>query len=175
MDLHEGDWEHVDVIVDKQTGAPRHVLMARHDDEDELYDWDSPKIERRGSHIVVYVGFGGHASYSSCGIQQRASQKPLLGRILRLAHMFDYTVCPHPLLKAAPLGPVFTLGSTTPLVELRKDSWACWPGLFGERAIKHSAWKLDALRRRANGPFAPLRQKENAGVCADRGPASTAR
>jgi hypothetical protein len=79
----------------------------------------------------------------------------------------DYAVCPQTGLGAVaiPSGPVFDFApATTPLVELTRTSWACWPGLFGPR-LKVHAGLLDYARQAADGPKAPLRQAENTGLC----------
>jgi hypothetical protein len=179
-DLHEGDWEHVDIIVDPASERPAYVLMGRHGGEDALFDWNSPALAKQdGTHVVVYSGFGGHASYNTCGTQKRSPTRAISRAIVGTV-LYDYTVCPNPpvqnSLPPAPPGPVFTFPATTRMVELRRDSWACWPGEFGDNPL--SVRVIDFLRRRLSalgalelllnrigGPDAPLRQSENKGEC----------
>ena len=61
--VHEGDWEMVTVILDANgkpltAGYSRHCGGARR-------DW--AKVERRGTHPVVYVALGSHANYFGPG------------------------------------------------------------------------------------------------------------
>ena len=63
---HEGDWEAVFVVLDTDN-RPQHVIASRHVRVPHLYEpltlpWD--EVERvDGTHPVIYVGCGSHASY----------------------------------------------------------------------------------------------------------------
>jgi hypothetical protein len=67
---HEGDWEVIYVFLDQQE-RPRHVAYSKHVAIGPLYGpstavWaDVEKVE--GTHPVVYVGCGSHASYITKG------------------------------------------------------------------------------------------------------------
>jgi len=67
---HEGDWEVIYVFLDQQE-QPRHVAYSRHVAVGPLYGpstavWaDVETVE--GTHPVVYVGCGSHASYITKG------------------------------------------------------------------------------------------------------------
>ena len=67
---HEGDWEVVFVALD-DNAEPQHVICSRHVKVPLLYEpltaaW--AEVERvDGSHPVVYVGCGSHASYVEAG------------------------------------------------------------------------------------------------------------
>jgi hypothetical protein len=182
-DYHQGDWEHVDVLLDPASLAPRYVYMARHSGEDVAYDWESPdltrvgpadwlthdltKATRTGNHPLVFAGIGGHASYARCGRQPR----PLSARVAGVSlgvRIYDYTICPNPPASdpKAPAGPVVRLGPLTRLVAMRTDGWACWPGLFGDEVRSRDDKSVSAqISRTQNGPQAPLRQGENKAVC----------
>lgn len=181
LDYHQGDFEHVDVLLDPETQRPRYVYMARHSGENVAYDWDSPDLTRvaatdwlthdlrqpthSGTHPLVLAGFGGHASYARCGRQPRALSIKFHG-ISTGVRVYDYTICPDPLASdaQAPVGPVLRFGPGTPLVALRPDSWACWPGLFGRQLLPRDQSSLKGkVGREQNGPEAPLRQGENKG------------
>jgi hypothetical protein len=67
---------------------------------------------------------------------------------------------------------------STPLVDLARTTWACWPGHFGEATPAQIAnaklpetnpkrWEAKVVR--VAGPRSPLEQAENASVCR-RGP-----
>jgi len=63
---HEGDWEVVFVVLDRED-RPQHVIASRHVRVPFLYEpltlpW--AEVERAGgTHPVIYVGCGSHASY----------------------------------------------------------------------------------------------------------------
>ena len=61
MNDHEGDWELVTIFLDGQT--PVHAAYAAHTEGLRPYKWDDIQ-KYRGSHPVVYVGAGSHASYT---------------------------------------------------------------------------------------------------------------
>jgi hypothetical protein len=147
-DYHEGDWEHVTVLIDS-TGSPRYLWMARHSKEGMAIPWSQVSLDH--SHPIVYPALGGHPSYQGCGRHWRS----LLLRVVA-----DYVVC-------AP--GLFAFGyATTPLVDLSHVSWACWPGHFGLAGPGlHSATNFDDPTGLVlvAGPRSPLRQAENSGVC----------
>lgn len=69
---HEADWEQVFVFLAEQTHGdpiPVWTAYASHDfSGDNLRRrWDDPELERVGTHPVVYVGVGSHASYFQRG------------------------------------------------------------------------------------------------------------
>jgi hypothetical protein len=153
---HEGDWEHVSVLLSPSAGSrgvsysPRYLYMARHDNEGHVYRWSNPNLEWEGDHPVVYSAFGGHTSYRRCGPQARWPKKY---RVRVRLPINDQVICeaPSPKYRRAPVGPLFRFGPNTTLVELKRDSWACWRGRFGR--LKGGGVE--------NGPKAPLRQGEN--------------
>src|SRR5205085_6576736 len=57
-DYHQGDFEHVAVLLDARTHWPRYLWMARHGDEGLLLRWKSGKIQWSGEHPVLYAAFG---------------------------------------------------------------------------------------------------------------------
>jgi hypothetical protein len=52
-DLHQGDWEHVTILLDDKTQQPRWVYMARHSSEGQYYPWNSPLLTFDRGHLVV--------------------------------------------------------------------------------------------------------------------------
>jgi hypothetical protein len=161
-DLHEGDWEHVVVLLDAVTKAPRALYLARHDTEGVTIPWTSPTLSFDGTHPIVQAAFGGHPSYvNTCRGFPRARLK---------GQSSDWVSCG--------TGRYAFPAATTPLVDLARASWACWPGHFGEAQPRErtnaaipdfdaAVWSSKLLK--VAGPQSPLRQAENAGVCA-RGP-----
>jgi len=69
-DLHEGDWELVELVfaaddaAEALTQTPISVGYSQHDGG-ERAAWDDAKLEREGDRIVVYPGAGSHANYYS--------------------------------------------------------------------------------------------------------------
>jgi hypothetical protein len=146
IDLHEGDWEHVTVLVDR-TG-PKFVWMARHSSEGVLIPWDQIQRDPNGNPIV-YPAFGGHPSYPSCGAHPRA---------ITAAAVYDYVVC----------GDLYTFTArTTRLVDLAHVSWSCWPGHFGTTVGTTGSGNADDPTGQilVAGPGSPLLQGENQHVC----------
>ena len=68
-DLHEGDWEGMQIAFDDaetpaqalEQGPTRMVLFQHRGGEQA--DWDDPKVEKRGTHPVVYPAAGSHATF----------------------------------------------------------------------------------------------------------------
>jgi hypothetical protein len=160
VDLHQGDWEHVTVLLDQHTLHPVALYMARHADEGVFVPWTRKALsfDPQG-HPIVQGAFGGHPSYpNSCG--GRSRQKHLAGVLL------DWVVCGS--------GRFAFPASTTPLVDLASPQtrWSCWPGHFGEaKAGRESALANADIFARTDfnyvhvaGPRAPLQQAENGSV-----------
>ncbi|MCP3856467.1 MAG: Vps62-related protein [Actinomycetia bacterium] len=65
---HESDWEGVQLLFDASSieqalaGEPVSVGYAQHEGGERAH-WDSSKLERDGTHPVVYSSAGSHASY----------------------------------------------------------------------------------------------------------------
>jgi len=161
VDLHQGDWEHVDVLLDPRTHAPLWIYLARHSYEGQFIPWDSPQIQFDQGHPLLQAAFGGHPTYlAGCGARPRPVTYDLTS---------DWLSCGS--------GRFAFRAATTPLVDmadLTRTPWACWPGYFGEASTK---LEVEAAGQPENvidsakhfvfvaGPRAPLRQAENGGVC----------
>lgn len=67
---HESDWEFVQLVFPAESAeealgvTPLAAGYAQHSGG-EAADWDDPRLERVGSHPVVYVAAGSHASFFS--------------------------------------------------------------------------------------------------------------
>jgi hypothetical protein len=67
-DLHEGDWEGMQIAFDADTPAealeqgPSQVALFQHAGG-ERADWDDDKVQKDGSHPVVYPAAGSHATF----------------------------------------------------------------------------------------------------------------
>jgi len=132
------------VVRDLETGAhlsdfvglvlsasrqPRYVFMSRHKAENEgrAFNWEDAGLERLqadgrsqdGSHVLVAVAEGSHANYERCGRQPRDAEGAF--QIIGVSAPFDdHADCGGARLAAA-----------TPLIDLAREPWACWPGRYG--------------------------------------------
>jgi hypothetical protein len=67
-DLHEGDWEGMQITFDAATPEealetePSEMILFQHAGG-ERAGWDDPKVEKEGSHPVVYPAAGSHATF----------------------------------------------------------------------------------------------------------------
>lgn len=155
-DLHQGDWEHVDVLIAPLTHRPEWLYLARHSNEGVFERWGSAAVPLDGTHPIIQAAFGGHPSYTGCGQQHRRTPVPLS----------DWVVCGY--------GRFAFRGATTPLVDLRAASWGCWRGHFGYAGPDTISSANESFLDRAStsyyrvaGPPTPLRQAENSklGLC----------
>jgi len=164
-DLHQGDWEHITILLDKKTRRPLWVYMARHSSEGEYYPWDSKLLTFDHGHVVVQAALGGHPTYDAhCRESLRTA--PALGLIR--GRVADWIVCGS--------GRLAFRWQTTPLVDIAKAPWACWEGHFGEATRSEiGAAKLNegSFQRTIDadydvaGPRSPLWQAENGRLAAD--------
>ncbi len=137
--FHEGDFEHVSVLLDPRTGQPQYLRMARHGaGEAATFRWGDPRVSWDGEHPIVDAALGSHATYEHACV--RIARRPLP----------DWTACEPGLFTFAAPG--------TPLVDLDTVPWSCWPGRFGQRGPSAAS---EVLHYAVGGPQAPLRQDEN--------------
>ncbi len=59
---HEGDWEMVQVVLDREDLAPQRVVLSQHYGFGQEY-WDEGVDADNGTHPVVMVSRGSHANY----------------------------------------------------------------------------------------------------------------
>jgi hypothetical protein len=70
---HEGDWEMIQIMFDASSASealertPTEVGYSQHDGAEKA-DWDSSKLETRGTHPIVYPGRGSHANFFSSSL-----------------------------------------------------------------------------------------------------------
>jgi hypothetical protein len=155
-DLHQGDWEHVDVLADPVTHAPRWLYLARHSNEGTFVPWGGLGNALVGTHPIIQAAFGGHPSYLGCSEHHRNTPVPLS----------DWVVCGYARFAFR--------ATTTSLVDLRAMPWACWQGHFGYAGPGTISTVHSSLLDQAStnyfdvaGPPSPLRQAENRklGLC----------
>jgi hypothetical protein len=158
VDLHQGDWEHIDVLLNATTLAPEWLYMARHSNEGQFVQWGSPSLALDDGHPLVQAALGGHPTYQpGCGAQVRNQPGAVL---------VDWLACGS--------GRFAFRAQTTPLVDIAHQPWACWRGHFGTAATSEERKNLrleatkgesvvDQLRGQVYvaGPLAPATQGEN--------------
>ena len=164
-DLHQGDWEHITILLDYKTRQPLWVYTARHSNEGKYYPWNSPQLTFDQGHVVIQAAFGGHPSYpATCREGLRFA--PALG-VIR-GRVADWIVCGS--------GRYAFRWQTTPLVDIAKAPWACWEGHFGVATpteIGNAKLKEGSIQRAIDanvlvaGPRSPLWQAENGRLAAD--------
>ncbi|HSC04980.1 MAG TPA: hypothetical protein VLC49_16735 [Solirubrobacteraceae bacterium] len=165
-DLHQGDWEHVTVLLDATTKQPLWLYTARHSSEGQYYAWNSPLLTFDDGHPVVQAGFGGHPTYDA-HCRQGLRFASVLPAAIR-GRVADWVVCGS--------GRFAFRWQTTPLVDVAKTPWACWQGHFGvatKSEIGAAKLKESSLQRTVDqqykvaGPRSPLWQAENGRLAAD--------
>jgi hypothetical protein len=67
-DVHEGDWEGMQISFDADDAAqalqdgPSQIALFQHAGG-ELADWDDTKVQKNGTHPIVYPAAGSHATF----------------------------------------------------------------------------------------------------------------
>ncbi len=167
-DLHQGDWEHVTVLLDADTKQPLWLYTARHSSEGQYYAWNSPLLTFDHGHPVVQAALGGHPTYDA-HCRESLRFNPALG-VIR-GRVADWVVCGS--------GRYAFRAQSTPLVDIAKTPWACWRGHFGvaTRTEIGNARKTESSIQRTldenyqvAGPRSPLWQAENGRLAADQTP-----
>jgi hypothetical protein len=167
-DLHQGDWEHITILLDYKTRQPLWLYTARHSNEGQYYPWNSRLLTFDQGHVVVQAAFGGHPTYDA-HCREALRFAPALG-IIR-GRVADWVICGS--------GRFAFRWQTTPLVDIAKAPWACWEGHFGVATRSEiAAAKLNegAIQRAIDGnydvagPRSPLWQAENGRLAADQTP-----
>ena len=121
-DLHQGDWEHVDVLADPVTHAPEWLYLARHANEGVFIPWARLGSALAGTHPIIQAAFGGHPSYPGCGEQHRNTPVPLS----------DWVVCGYPRFAFR--------ATTTPLVDAARDALGMLAGALRVRRARHDQY-----------------------------------
>ena len=72
-DLHEGDWEGMQVAFDRSSAAkalkrgPYEIALYQHAGGEKA-SWDDAKVQKRGTHPIVYPAAGSHATFYDSAI-----------------------------------------------------------------------------------------------------------
>jgi hypothetical protein len=140
-DVHEGDWEGMQISFDADTPAaalaegPSQIALFQHAGG-ERADWDDTKVQKDGNHPIVYPAAGSHATFYDNAIYiQNGSHGSGVG--------CDNTQDPH--VEASPR-PVIIPTSAAPGSEFQ---WLSFLGHWGQREKGFN-----------NGPQGPTTKKQ---------------
>jgi hypothetical protein len=124
-DLHEGDWEGMQITFEADAPAaalheePSEIILFQHAGG-ERADWTDAKVQKEGTHPIVYPAAGSHATfYDSAVYVENGQHGSGLG--------CDNTTGPLRELKLRPIlmpGPIVTKGPF---------AWTSYGGRWGER------------------------------------------
>jgi hypothetical protein len=79
-DLHEGDWEGMQLSFEADTTAaalreePSEIIVFQHAGG-ERADWDDPKVHKEGAHPIVYPAAGSHATFYDSAVYIQNGQR----------------------------------------------------------------------------------------------------
>jgi hypothetical protein len=124
-DLHEGDWEGMQITFEAESPAralheePSEIILFQHAGG-ERANWDDGKVQKEGTHPIVYPAAGSHATfYDSAVYVENGQHGSGLG--------CDNTTEPLRELKLAPVLMPNRVVSTGPF------AWTSYYGRWGER------------------------------------------
>ncbi len=149
VDLHEGDFEGMGILLSAHKHLPVYVWMPRHTEEGERFVWNEGMLKRHETHPVGFVARGSHATYESCGRKFRTAYAS--GHLIDIPD--DNVSC----------GGTYPLGSSIEAVDLARTWWACWPGHFGSAPDYGAGGGIVGQVRSqidADGPRSPLFQQK---------------
>ncbi len=140
-DLHEGDWEGMQIAFEANTArqalaeGPSEMILFQHAGG-ERADWEDSKVEKEGTHPVVYPAAGSHATfYDSTVYVQNGSNGSGVG--------CDNTSEPLREVRVHPIA-IPTFPTTT-----GRFKWLTYFGHWGEKEAGFN-----------NGPTGPLTKKQ---------------
>ena len=135
-DLHESDWEGMQIVFDANTPrealakGPDEIVLFQHSGGEKA-DWDEAKVQKEGTHPVVYPAAGSHATFYDSAVYVENGQR---GSGLGC----DNTTEP---LRRLPVRPV--LVPTSPPLGSRFQ-WLTYKGRWGQKEKSYN-----------NGPTGP--------------------
>ncbi len=124
-DLHEGDWEGMQVTFESSDPAealeegPSEVGLFQHGGGEKA-DWESGKVEKEGTHPIVYPAAGSHATFYDAAIYVENGRK---GSGVGC----DNTAEPHRRLNVKPIQVPTEPGPNSPF------AWLTYAGHWGQK------------------------------------------
>lgn len=129
-DLHEGDWEHIDIRFNS-ADQPLRVRLSEHKSYTPL-NWNGAELQKDGTHLITYTARGDHANYPHTGAWPLTASE--IGSIafsalngFRAAR--DYIGVSHSTVRYSPSADhVGNLAGPSAVA-----NYACWGGRMGEQ------------------------------------------
>ncbi len=124
-DLHEGDWEGMQVVFESSDPAtaleegPSEIGLFQHGGGEKA-DWESGKVEKEGTHPVVYPAAGSHATFYEAAVYVENGRK---GSGVGC----DNTAEPHRRLNVTPIQVPTEPGPDSPF------AWLTYEGHWGQK------------------------------------------
>ena len=79
-DLHEGDWEGMQIAFDADSprealsSGPKEIVLFQHAGGEKA-DWDEAKVDKEGTHPIVYPAAGSHATFYGSAVYVENGQR----------------------------------------------------------------------------------------------------
>jgi hypothetical protein len=124
---HESDWEMIQLVFDASTASdalsrqPEEIGYSQHQGA-ERADWAADKLERQGSHPVVFPGRGSHADYFK--------QSIWLGHGAQEGFGCDNTIAPSHAIRPQ----IVLLPDSPPASAEAPFAWLAYEGHWGQKA-----------------------------------------
>jgi hypothetical protein len=141
---HEGDWEHISVVLDESRQKVTAVYMAAHSHEASWLTADQVQLDD-GQHVHTFVALHSHALYPTSGVKKRISDSVLLS--------FLHDRCNDQGVQWRPTQLVNMGEELLPLVP-----WGYYNGYWGSKKLIYSFIPLPFDS--ASPPLGPMHQRD---------------
>ena len=156
LNNHEGDWEMVQVILDKKTKEPTYVTYSHHVLNDHTtLEWKN--VSKVGTHPEVFVARGSHASYPSPGVHCILGETKIGNKIISLCDILKDKYRRKLQDQTTGVETILYPERDYKIICLNNYSWPSWEGRWGKRVkeLKNG----NCLRSGKCGPLSPGKQK----------------
>jgi len=156
LNNHEGDWEMVQVILDKKTKKPTYVTYSHHVLNDHTtVEWKN--VSKIGTHPEVFVARGSHASYPSPGVHCVLGETKIGNKVISLCDILRDKYRRKLQDQTTGVETVLYPERDYKIICLNNYSWPTWEGWWGKRVkeLKNGT----CLRSGKCGPLSPGKQE----------------
>jgi len=156
LNNHEGDWEMVQVILDKKTKKPTYVTYSHHVLNDHTtVEWKN--VSKIGTHPEVFVARGSHASYPSPGVHCVLGETKIGNKVISLCDILKDKYRRKLQDQTTGVETVLYPERDYKIICLNNYSWPTWEGRWGKRVkeLKNG----NCLRSGKCGPLSPGKQE----------------
>ena len=170
-DLHQGDWENVEVVLNHPTIGPWRTgwqatsyVVSRHSQHAILAAGET-KLEGHTKHVMIYAAHGDHANYGVCRKHGSSFEREI--PLSETEGVFHDVICSEryarPIIhQSTEIGEYLIGGGRAPLENLASTTdigrFSCWKGQFG---YQHPS-SLQEKVGYGDSPVAPLQQLDPA-------------